>query len=68
MAEASQLGTVVEITDENFEAEFPHIQSAIFESAFAAFDMEFTGLEVSSTQKAVNVDTVRISIVFSSVV
>jgi hypothetical protein len=63
MTETSQLGTVVEITDENFEAEFPHIQSVIFESAFAAFDMEFTGLEVNSTQKAVNVDTVRLSIV-----
>ena len=63
MTETSQLGTVVEITDENFEAEFPHIQSVIFDSAFAAFDMEFTGLEVNSTQKAVNVDTVRLSIV-----
>ena len=63
MTETSQLGTVVEITDENFEAEFPHIQSVIFESAFAAFDMEFTGLEVNSTQKAVNVDRVRLSIV-----
>ena len=63
MTETSQLGTVVEITDENYEAEFPHIQSVIFESAFAAFDMEFTGLEVNSTQKAVNVDTVRLSIV-----
>lgn len=63
MTETSQLGTVVEITDENVEAEFPHIQSVIFESAFAAFDMEFTGLEVNSTQKAVNVDTVRLSIV-----
>ena len=63
MTETSQLGTVVEIIDENFEAEFPHIQSVIFESAFAAFDMEFTGLEVNSTQKAVNVDTVRLSIV-----
>ena len=63
MTETSQLGTVVEITDENFEAEFPHIQSVIFESAFAAFYMEFTGLEVNSTQKAVNVDTVRLSIV-----
>lgn len=63
MTETSQLGTVVEITDENFEAEFPHIQSVIFESAFAAFDMEFTGLEVNSTQKAVNVDTVCLSIV-----
>ena len=63
MTETSQLGTVVEITDENFGAEFPHIQSVIFESAFAAFDMEFTGLEVNSTQKAVNVDTVRLSIV-----
>ena len=63
MTETSQLGTVVEITDENFEAEFPHIQSVIFESAFAAFDMEFTGLEVNSTQKAVYVDTVRLSIV-----
>ena len=63
MTETSQLGTVVEITDENFEAEFPHIQSVIFESAFAAFDMEFTGLEVNSTQKAVNVDTVLLSIV-----
>ena len=63
MTETSQLGTVVEITDENFEAEFPHIQSVIFESAFTAFDMEFTGLEVNSTQKAVNVDTVRLSIV-----
>ena len=63
MTETSQLGTVVEITDENFEAEFPHIQSVIFESAFAAFDMEFTGLEVNSTQKAENVDTVRLSIV-----
>ena len=63
MTETSQLGTVVEITDEIFEAEFPHIQSVIFESACAAFDMEFTGLEVNSTQKAVNVDTVRLSIV-----
>ena len=63
MTETSQLGTVVEITDENFEAEFPHIQSVIFESTFAAFDMEFTGLEVNSTQKAVNVDTVCLSIV-----
>ena len=68
MAETSQLGTVVEITDENFEAEFPRIQSAIFESAFAAFDMEFTGLEVNSTQKAVNVDTVCFSIVLLSLV
>ena len=63
MTETSQLGTVVEITDENFEAEFPHIQSVIYESAYGAFDIEFTGLEVNSTQKAVNVDTVRLSIV-----
>ena len=49
---------VVEVTDETFEQELPHIQKVVFESAFAAFDMEFSGLEVKSCHKSVQVDTV----------
>lgn len=49
---------VIEITDETFEKELPHLQKVIFESAFAAFDMEFSGLETKSYHKSVAVDTV----------
>ena len=49
---------MVEVTDETFEREFLHIQKVIFESAFAAFDMEFSGLEVKPCYKSVQVDTV----------
>lgn len=49
---------IVEITDENFEAEFPNIQKTVFESAFVAFDMEFSGLESKSYHKSVSVDSV----------
>ena len=59
MTEQESTGTVIEVTDENFEAEFPNIQKVIFESAFAAMDMEFTGLEVKSSHKSVTIDTVR---------
>ncbi|OAO16972.1 Poly(A)-specific ribonuclease PARN-like domain-containing protein [Blastocystis sp. ATCC 50177/Nand II] len=48
---------VVEVTDETFEQELPHIQKVIFDSAFAAFDMEFSGLEVKPCHKSVQVDT-----------
>lgn len=63
MTEALSTGTVIEVTDENFEAEFAHIQKVIFESAFAAMDMEFTGLEAKSSHKAVSVDTVNSSFI-----
>ena len=49
---------VIEITDETFEKELPHLQKVIFESAFAAFDMEFSGLETKSYHKSGAVDTV----------
>ena len=51
---------VVEVTDETFEQELPHIQKVIFDSAFAAFDMEFSGLEVKPCHKSVQVDTVLV--------
>ena len=49
---------VIDITEENFDAEFPNIQKVVFESAFVALDMEFSGLEVKKLNKAVEVDSV----------
>lgn len=59
---------VIEVTDESFEQQLPYIQKVIFESAFAAFDMEFSGLEVKSCHKAVQVDTVLFLLVSLCVV
>lgn len=56
--EQTDLATIIEITDDNFESEFPHIQKAIFESTFVAFDMEFSGMDIHSYYKSVSVDTV----------
>ena len=49
---------VVEITDENFESQFPDIQKTVSESIFVAFDLEFSGLELKSFHKSITVDTV----------
>ena len=64
MAEETQTSVVkvVEITQDNFEYQFALIKQSIDESAFVAFDMEFSGLERSGVSKAIQVDTVGVSI------
>ena len=64
MAEETQTSVVkvVEITQDNFESQFALIKQSIDESAFVAFDMEFSGLERSGVSKAIQVDTVGVSI------
>lgn len=58
MTEHPSYGSVIEVTDENFDAEFPNIKKTISESSFVSFDMEFTGLEVKNSYRAVDCDTV----------
>lgn len=50
MTEVASTGAVIEVTDENFEAEFPHIQKVIFESAFAGYGygVYWSGNEIES--------------------
>ena len=57
----SSVVKVVEITQDNFESQFALIKQSIDESAFVAFDMEFSGLERSGVSKAIQVDTVGVS-------
>ena len=64
MTEEAQTSVVkvVEITQDNFESQFALIKQSIDESTFVAFDMEFSGLERSGVSKAIQVDTVGVSI------
>ena len=58
MTESQSYGQIIEVTEENFETEFPTIKKVISECSFVSFDMEFTGLEVKSCHKGVVCDTV----------
>lgn len=60
----SECVEVIEVTEETFEQQLPYMQKVIFESVFAAFDMEFSGLEVKSCHKAVQVDTVEFLLLY----
>ena len=58
MEEEDHCTKTVKVTNENFETELPIIQQTIAESAFVAFDMEFSGLDSKKTYKSVGVDSV----------
>ena len=58
MSQEQNYVKVIDITDENFESEFPAIEKDVSESAFVAIDMEFSGLEKRKFNKAIEVDSV----------